>query len=200
MSRPPPATAPAAPRPPSAASPRRRCRTLARCRGRPPAGARRCSEWRGSAARRVCANAGGASTAAPAAWRIRVASCGLSCLFSLHRGRVHERGAAFLGPSQSGGQNEPARRDRQRTARSRRASAPAPAGCRTPSRTARRSRDRSPRRSGSWPCISLRAPSTVKNTWRAGLAMAKFIQRCTTWSVTTTASVGARNSAAKPTT
>ena len=114
---------------------------------------------------------------------------------------VHQRGAAFLRPSQRRRQDEPARRHRQRArARSRRALAPAPAGCRTPSRTTRRSRDRSPRRSGSWPCTSPRAPSTVKNTWRAGLAIAKFIQRCATWTTTTTASVGASASAAKPTT
>ena len=43
-------------------------------------------------------------------------------------------------------------------------------------------------------------PSTVKKTWRAGLAMAKFIQRCTTWTTSTTLSVGDTNSAAKPTT
>ena len=35
-------------------------------------------------------------------------------------------------------------------------------------------------------------PTTVKNTWRAGFAIAKLIQRCTTWNATTTASAGAR--------
>ena len=42
--------------------------------------------------------------------------------------------------------------------------------------------------------------TTVKNTWRAGLAMAKFIQRCATWITTTTVRRGASASAAKPTT
>src|SRR6185312_3213810 len=42
-------------------------------------------------------------------------------------------------------------------------------------------------------------PSTVKNTWRAGLAIAKFIQRCATCSTTTTARPGISASTAKPT-
>ena len=51
-----------------------------------------------------------------------------------------------------------------RIARSRRASVPASASCRTPSRTVRRSHDRSPRRSGFWPCTFLPRATTVKNT------------------------------------